>query len=1221
MSKGKYCCFNCPSEDHNEKSLDDLCPTCGHPYGFPLEDMPDRIGEYRVIEPKGRGFYAATYFCHFGPLNTEFTLKVSPVNLYEFFGKNLEEECRIHKEVARDTEHIVEIITFFDDDVQFGDLNIKCHVTILDYVPGDTLEKELEENENLNARSMAQIAIDLFRILQEFEKKRMYHNDLHSKNIIIQRLGGGAERPEALDGTIRAVAIDLGSTAEIDKAEACGPYPKFGDQHWLCRHLQRMIEKLRENQWNIDKTNDLDKRIAESFELIRYFLLPAANAGKVPTPDELIRIVRDYFGRTRSPWKEPLKLSHFSAAFNAAALDSWYVPYLLVDPDDYWIKRISAPGPLLITGMRGCGKTMLLQALDIHARAAQRMNEPINDIVKRLKEDNYVGLFESPVNLLVTPGRSEIPAPLERLFLSYCLKAVRAVRHIKELDPAIINPGYRDSIMEAIEVNIGMKMNPEVIKTDDDLEDFLVRARESLTKNEVQSYHISSPASAFKSLANAVQKCSSLWSSAKVFFLLDDVSTRFLKEEQIKGLFSALLFQIPECAFKLTTEAQTLEIVLYSPGLVEKARAGRDYDIFDLGGDVLRKTKTRSEDGKLFIERILEQRVKYYPNHPSVPPRVVLGDCKLKDIATDIASTSATSAKRKSVYWGITALSALCVGDIGDVIHLYELILTRAARNKYPIGPSIQSQCYQDFCSNRLYFLTGRENDIKDFALTFAEASYELLIKSYRQDTKKTTHNPQNPNTSSIKRIREYSSIYVRLTAGDTQWQFKRLRELIDSGIFVLHGGAARTKTKDSNPIQQFKLIYRKLFGLSHFIGLADRDRFELSGTQLEEWLHRPSKNTLLRNLGGSDDSEDLDEGYDDLEGPIRMKEEQQELFDTTIGEVFSNEIDTPKKLRPRFEINEITIKKLKEFNIEAVILGLGFEERSLKSAKRILENLSPSQAILIEYPEPGKGTDIKNIISERIKHISILKYEDVISKGLQLPDLPTLVDVTGLAKPALFAAVRSQLQRQGTVWICHTRAKEYYPLDGDIDKVFQAKRDQNQYQLLDSLSQIFMGEKGPYTIDKLLETETDESRRKLLCTFASAKHERLLALLDKRDYDQIEIVVPKKGTKRSKIAHIAAQIAACNSKSANMTELDSNDLSGVVDFLIQKYFDWYAVRGYNLELGLVGSKLQAVACAAVSVECKVAQCWYVHPKEFDTKRFTKGVGESHYYVIRRIRE
>jgi hypothetical protein len=209
----------------------------------------------------------------------------------------------------------------------------------------------------------------------------------------------------------------------------------------------------------------------------------------------------------------------------------------------------------------------------------------------------------------------------------------------------------------------------------------------------------------------------------------------------------------------------------------------------------------------------------------------------------------------------------------------------------------------------------------------------------------------------------------------------------------------------------------------------------------------------------------------------------------------------------------------------------------------------------------------------------------------------------------------------QGYVWICHTLAQEYYPLNTDIERVIAAEQDRNQYELLEALSQIFTGEKGPYSIDGLIESDVDESRRKVLCTFSSAKHQRLLTLLDMRDYDRIEIIVPPIGTPRSEIAYIAAEIAGWNFRASGTNEIHTNDLRGTVDLLVNQYKHWYVDRGYNLEIGLTGSKMQAVAAAVVSVVCKIAHCWYVSPQEFDPKRFTRGIGESRYFKIKRIKK
>ena len=297
------------------------------------------------------------------------------------------------------------------------------------------------------------------------------------------------------------------------------------------------------------------------------------------------------------------------------------------------------------------------------------------------------------MNLLTIPGRSETSAPLERLYCAYCLETVRAVRHLQELDRTVVVPNYYESIAEALKTNMEISIDESAWHTDYDFERFLLKTNASLKDPEFKCSLRTSPADAFVALGKAVRNCTPLWTNARVFFLLDDVSTRYLREDLIKTIFSVLLFQSPVGAFKLTTEAQTLEMALYSPGLVEKARVGRDYDVFDLGAEVYEKTKSRPKKTKLFIEEILERRAQYYPNHPKDSPREVLGDCALEEIARNIASSIDTSRDRKAAYNGISALSAVCVGDIGDVISIYELILRKAAGESYPVKSEIQSEC------------------------------------------------------------------------------------------------------------------------------------------------------------------------------------------------------------------------------------------------------------------------------------------------------------------------------------------------------------------------------------------------------------------------------------------------------------------------------------------------------------------------------------------------
>lgn len=1226
---GKYCCFCCPTPDYSEKSLDDLCPTCDRAYGFPLHDVPSNIDGYRIVKALGRGFYASSYVAERGALDARAVLKISPQSFFEHFpNKDFEVECRQHAEVARGTEHIVGIRDMFSTTVKYRDADIPCHIAELEYIEGKLLADYFDPAVSVTAPTVAQIAIDLFRIREEFHNKSVNHNDLHAENIIVAELGTDARRANAIDDSVRAVAIDLGSLSEESRSDS--KKERLGDLHWIGQHLDKLVAKLLSDP---DSISDLDNRLANALQTIVHSISPSVEHQRTPEPADFIAQIEDAYHRTTQhwkPWREALSLRTFGASYNAQTMQAWHVPQLLVDPDGQWLTAMCSPGPQVITGMRGCGKTMLLRALQFHARASQRGEETTQQVLDRLRNDSYVGLFVSAQRLLDQVGSkaATVGDPFARLFVAYGLEAVRAVHHLRDIDEASVsNTTYKeigDAIGECLDLGDDMRSASSAYELEDKLNSLLI----SLSRGSEEYTLTIHPNIAFPRLDNALRKCAKIWHSAQVLFLLDDVSTRYLDQEAIEELLSALLFQSPTCAFKLTSEAQTIELGLKSPGKLHPARIGRDLVVFDLGAEVYEKIKAQGKgNGKDFVEQILQQRAAHFASHPSAKPSVLLGDVALQSIATEIGKSRSNSPKRKRVYRGITALARVCVGDIGDVISLYEQVLRKAAGQRAPIGQEIQSECFQDFCARRLYDLNRRGGFLKDVAKSFAEASHELLVKSCNQTSA----------SGSQKRIRQYSSLYVRVTTGDIESQTERLRELVDAGVFVFAGGSTvpRTKTRDSNPTQQFKLTYRKIYGLVNFMGLAERDRFELSGKDLEEWLAEPSrgKEILLRNLGG-DVGEDGDgchgDGEVDQFGEDEVESEPSELPRTTLfdyeelvpvreddeGPSSSQPGDCPFVVLKRSILGEVNGEERLDEEVDNIVLGLGFESRSVESARRVIRMTGARSATAVRYREKGRGAEILHAISAASGDLSMLEYESIIENGMPQIEGSVLVDITGLAKPVIFHAIRNELRHKGQVWVCHTEAQVHYPLDADLKQVLLVEAQRDRHALLEEVSEVLTGEEGPYALDNLLPSDADETRQRVLCAASSAKHERLLSLLDRRDYDRIEVIAPKSESSRSRIAQIAAEVAASNLADSNVARIDSNDLEGMLKFVAEKHKKWYVGNGFNFELGLTGSKLQAVACSAVSAAFKVSQCWYIRPKSFDIERFTEGVGKTHIYKI-----
>ena len=622
------------------------------------------------------------------------------------------------------------------------------------------------------------------------------------------------------------------------------------------------------------------------------------------------------------------------------------------------------------------------------------------------------------------------------LFAAYAEAAASALAHLNDLDGTQIAYDACRRLTQAVEDALLPSPCLSEPVTIEELERSLKNLLNMLRRSDSRRRLASHPSTAFPQLAEAIRAAAPLWNGAQVLFLLDDVSTRHLEPQRIEELLSALIFQNPVCAFKLTSEAQTIFLTLKSPGQVHPAAAGRDFVTFDLGAEV--HSRLKQPRGKAFIDDILNARARVYSAHPRGKPSDVLGDVDLETIAEEITNTQPRSRDRKKLYRGLSALAGVCVGDIGSVIQIYHEIISRGS-TLLPVPAQQQNDVFQDSCAKHLYNLDRRGSDLKQVATSFAEASHELLMQSGRGKP--------------TGRLRQYTSIYVRVTSGDFQKQMSRLRELVDAGVFVFTGGAPRTKTHDSNPTHQFKLTFRKIFGLVNFIGLAERDRFELSGSGLEEWLSNPAnaKDVLVRNLSrtivaADDDVDSGSETETDIPVPrvlerVAAPQLQFDLLDAPRPEAANSRASTNGQALPAISlpvVRKVAPEELAGEGIETLVLGLGFEERTSASFERLLRQIRPSRIFGVRYDLLGRTDEMRTLALRHgatIEEINDCEAEAVLSGLIGR----TMVDITGLNKSRLFSYIRTTLRRSGRVNVAYTGAQCYYPLEADLASVLEA--------------------------------------------------------------------------------------------------------------------------------------------------------------------------------------
>jgi hypothetical protein len=284
-------------------------------------------------------------------------------------------------------------------------------------------------------------------------------------------------------------------------------------------------------------------------------------------------------------------------------------------------------------------------------------------------------------------------------------------------------------------------------------------------------------------------------------------------------------------------------------------------------------------------------------------------------------------------------------------------------------------------------------------------------------------------------------------------------------------------------------------------------------------------------------------------------------------------------------------------------------------SAKRLLETTKPRQIILVRYDDT-QGRDIHEFVQQT--GVNVLIISNVEELEYVLPSITNLViDSSGLSKPYIFVALREVLKSGQKVAVVHTLAKSYYPSNDELQTMGIQPGKEVPGEAFSKLDKVLFGEIGPYELIQIHHEVASPERWRALLASASPKNDRLLHILDSRDYDAARILVPPPTTARGSFARAAAEFSASVAyENVALVEVDTNDILSAIQKTEEIYQELYFLSGANIEIGLTGSKIHAAAFAALAAAARISAAWYVRPKRYDPLRFTKGVGETQCFDI-----
>jgi len=208
-----------------------------------------------------------------------------------------------------------------------------------------------------------------------------------------------------------------------------------------------------------------------------------------------------------------------------------------------------------------------------------------------------------------------------------------------------------------------------------------------------------------------------------------------------------------------------------------------------------------------------------------------------------------------------------------------------------------------------------------------------------------------------------------------------------------------------------------------------------LNGQQLLEWLKKEdgAKNLRAhtRRFGAEEEGQATNFDFDDVNGAQKPEEVERE------PELPFPELETSQSNKTSSHAHNVPKARAVELeqlgHIQNLVISLGFEERCLPSAARLAKQVRPRNILAIEYGIPGKIAETQQLAEEMGANFERVKIDDLMSGANSTVPGKTLIDASGLTKPAIFKLVKDYFAKQSVVWTAITEPEEYQPTESDL--------------------------------------------------------------------------------------------------------------------------------------------------------------------------------------------